>query len=82
MCDQQNARVTRGVRAGVGQCLEPVVAIDLQHAPEPGQMFNGALVSAVIRVDVGCYWMARAAPGPVALAKKAARSSISWASRA
>jgi hypothetical protein len=55
----------RLVSARLGQLLEPVVAIDLQHAAEPCEMPGRTLVLAVVRVDVGRHREASTFPGTI-----------------
>ena len=53
------------VHPPLGQPLEPVIAVDLQHAAEFGQMPGRAYVLAVFGVDIGGRRMSRATPRPV-----------------
>jgi hypothetical protein len=52
----------RGVCAGFSKFLEPIIAVDLQHAPERGQVSGRACIFTIVRVDVSRYRVARAAP--------------------
>ena len=55
----------RAVRAIQGQPLEPVIAVNLKHAAEPGQVPGGAAALAVLGVDIGGDGVGGSGPRPV-----------------
>ena len=72
----------RTVRPIQGEPFEPVIAVDLKHAAEPGQVPGGAAALAVLGVDIGGDGVGgsgprsvvnRVAPDPSGLGSAAAR---------
>jgi hypothetical protein len=55
----------RAIRAIQGQPLEPVIAVNLKHAAEPGQVPGGAAALAVLGVDIGGDGVGGSGPRPV-----------------
>ena len=55
----------RTVRPMQGKSLEPVIAVDLKHATERGQMFGRVAALAVLGVDIGGNRVGGSSPRPV-----------------
>src|SRR3954452_13099320 len=53
----------RAVDPIAGKALEPGIPVDLQYAPETGQVPRRALALAVLRVGIDRHRMMRSAPG-------------------
>ncbi len=64
-CAPSRTPAARSHRPGRRKPLEPVIAVDLEHAPESGQMSGRTRALAVLGIHVGGGRVRRAAPGPV-----------------